>query len=535
MERAPIARTTVPPSVVPFPKPDTVLREAEIEQARRMGLVGLVFNLIGLAFAEIFGGDALATRLFIVALAVGVLYNLGLFWLASKPSRYRTGALYAYFGIALVTNGGVLYYLGVFGPALMMFVLNVYAACLSFGARVARMALVSAITPVALLGGAMAFGVLEDPGLVTATEMLGTIGQLLVVGGFALFMVFTYLQALGVREAMVASLAERDEAVRRASHREALFLEARQELERSLQAGGMGRFTEQTLGSYELGAVLGRGGMGEVYEATHKETGEPAAVKMLLPEMIGRPSFVRRFLREVRLAATLDSPHVVTVLEIGDESAPIPYLAMERLEGEDLAQVLRREVRLPAKEVLELVRQIGQGVRAATDAGIVHRDLKPQNLFRANGDPVRWKILDFGVSKLMGADGTLTQGEPIGTPEYMAPEQALGEDVDVRTDLYALAAIAYRAVTGLRPFEGEDMKRVLVKVVSHMPVQPSRIVAVPGDIDAFFALALAKDPAERFESPERLTEALESALAGRLPQPLRSRADELLTERPWPA
>ncbi len=499
-----------------------------------MGLVGVVFNLIGLVVGQVFEGDALARRLFFIALAVGLFYNLGLFWLASKSSRYRTGGLYAYFGIALVANGGILYYLGVFGPVLMMFVLNVYAACLSFGARVARMALVSAITPVALLGGAMAFGVLEDPGLVTTSGMLGTVGQLLVVGGFALFMVFTYLQALGVRQAMVASLAERDEAVRRASHREALFLEARQELERSLQAGGMGRFTEQTLGSYELGAVIGRGGMGEVYEATHKETGDAAAVKMLLPEMIGRPSFVRRFLREVRLAATLDSPHVVAVLEIGDESAPIPYLAMERLEGEDLAQLLRRKVRLPPKAVLDLVRQVGAGVRAATDAGIVHRDLKPQNLFRTSDDAPRWKILDFGVSKLMGADGTLTQGEPIGTPEYMAPEQALGEEVDLRTDLYALAAIAYRALTGLRPFEGEDMKRVLVKVVSHMPVQPSRLVAVPGDVDAFFAVALAKDADDRFDSPEALADALDAALAGRSSAELRTRAAELLAERPWP-
>jgi len=252
-----------------------------------------------------------------------------------------------------------------------------------------------------------------------------------------------------------------------------------------------------------------------------------------LPEMIGRPSFVRRFLREVRLAATLNSPHVVEVLEVGDESAPIPYLAMERLEGEDLAQLLRREVRLPPDEVLRLVREVGAGVRAANDAGIVHRDLKPQNLFRTSGDPARWKILDFGVSKLMGAEGTLTQGEPIGTPEYMAPEQALSEDVDLRTDLYALAAIAYRALTGLRPFEGEDMKRVLVKVVSHMPLRPGRLVSVNADVDAFFALALAKDPADRFDSPEALTDALAAALRGELPATHRARAAELLAERPW--
>lgn len=531
-ERRPIerSRTVAAPS---FPHPETVLREAEIEQARRMGLVGLVFNVIGLGVAQVLGGDPFARQLFVVALAVGAAYNLGLFWVASAASRYRSGYLYAYFAIALVTNGAVLYYLGVFGAVLMMFVLNVYAACLSFGEKVARVALFSALFPVTLLGGAIALGWMEDPGVIAATDALGTIGQLLVVGAFGLFMLFTYRQALGVRRAMVASLAERDEAVRRASHREALFLEARQELERALDAGGMGRFSDQSLGSFELGAVLGRGGMGEVYEAVHKETGAPAAVKMLLPEMIGRPEFVRRFLREVRMAATLDSPHVVEVLEVGDESAPIPYLAMERLQGEDLAQMLRREVRLPPSAVLELVREVGAGVRAAIDAGIVHRDLKPQNLFRVEGEQPRWKVLDFGVSTLLGAEGTLTRGEPIGTPEYMAPEQALAEAVDHRTDLYALAAIAYRALTGLRPVEGEDMKAILAKVSERMPVQPSRLAPVARDVDAFFAIALAKDPADRFDSPEALVEAFEAALDGRLPDAERARAEALLAARPW--
>ncbi len=534
-ERAPITRerSSAAPSVLPFPEPEAVLRKAEIEQARLMGWVGVVFNVIGLAIAQLFGGDPLAKRLFMIALGIGVAYNLALVWVASSNERYRTGHLYAYFAIALVANCGILYYLGVFGPVLMMFVLNVYAACLSFGAKIARVALVSAIAPVAVIGGAIAIGLLEDPGLITPTEQLDSTGQLLVVGGFALFMIFTFQQALGVRQAMVTSLAERDEAVRRASHREALFLEARQELERALQAGGMGRFTEQTLGSFELGAVLGRGGMGEVYEATHVETGEPAAVKMLLPEMIGRPGFVRRFLREVRLAASLDSPHVVAVLEVGDEAAPIPYLAMERLEGEDLAQILRREVRLRPDAVLDLVRQVGDGVRAATEAGIVHRDLKPQNLFRTDGDPPRWKILDFGVSTLMGADGTLTDGEPIGTPEYMAPEQALGEAVDHRTDLYALAAIAYRALTGLRPFEGTEMKRVLAKVIGQMPVRPTRLAAVPAAVDAFFAIALAKDKDDRFESADALCSAFASALAGELSAEHRERARALLAEHPW--
>ena len=148
----------------------------------------------------------------------------------------------------------------------------------------------------------------------------------------------------------------------------------------------------------------------------HVDGGERATVKMPLPEVIGKPTYVRRFLREVAIAASLDSPHVVRMLEVGDESAPLPYLAMELLKGEDLAQILRRRVRLDPTEVIELLSQIGAGLQVAADAGIVHRDLKPQNLFRAEGARLTWKILDFGVSKLIEAGATLTHGEAIGTP-----------------------------------------------------------------------------------------------------------------------
>lgn len=121
-------------------------------------------------------------------------------------------------------------------------------------------------------------------------------------------------------------------------------------------------------------------------------------MKMLLPEALGRPNAVRRFLREVRIAASLDSPHVVRVFEVGDESAALPYLAMERLRGEDLAELLRRETRLGKSAALDMIRQVGRGLEAAAAAGIVHRDLKPHNVFLT--EERVWKILDFGVSKL---------------------------------------------------------------------------------------------------------------------------------------
>jgi len=220
----------------------------------------------------------------------------------------------------------------------------------------------------------------------------------------------------------------------------------------------------------------------------------------------------------------------VRVLEVGDESAALPYLAMERLSGEDLAQILRREERLEPARVVELVRQVGRGLTVAATAGIVHRDLKPQNLMSADGV---WKILDFGVSKLVEHGGTLTEGEAIGTPHYMAPEQARGGDVDARTDLYALGAIAYRSLTGHPPFKGGSPSEVLLAVISTMPVRPSALAALPRDVDAALALAMAKRPDDRFDSADRLADALEAALAERLDDTLRKRAARLVMIQPW--
>jgi len=518
-------------TTLPLPAPETVLHSAEVEQTRRTAIAGLVFNTIGLVAVPFLGGDGTARAIFAASLALAAGNNAYLLYVASNERRYHERHMIAYLAAATVLNAGVIYYLGVFGPVLVMLVLNLYSACLGYGPRVARVSLVGAMAPVVVLGGSMTAGLMKDPGLATLSPFVGRGAGAVVVVTFMLFLVLVYQQARSARELSMESLRERDEAVRRASHREALFLEARQDLERALNAGGLGRFTDQTLGSYRLGGVLGRGGMGEVYEATHADTGEPAAVKMLLPEALGRPNAVRRFLREVRVAASLKSPHVVRVLEVGDESAPLPYLAMERLSGEDLAQLLRRNTRLGKSAVLDMIRQVGRGLEAATAAGIVHRDLKPHNVFREKGGV--WKILDFGVSKLVDQSGTLTVGEVIGTPQYMAPEQVQGGDVDARTDLYALGAIAYRALTGHSPYRGRDITEILTAVVTDMPLRPSALVRVPRDVDLALALAVAKSPDDRFESGNALAGALEAALAGKLAPDLKQRAQALLAERPW--
>ena len=434
-----------------------------------MGITGVLFNVVAVAGSPLVVGHPVAKRVAVISFAAAAVNNAWLWWAASKAPRYTQRKLIAYFVAASVFNVGIIYFLGVFGPIVAMLVLNVYSACLGYERRIALLTLIGSIAPYAVLAVPIVAGWIGDPGLMSVTSYIGTLGRVLLVASFTAFLCLVYAQARRTREIIVTSLALRDAAVRNASHREALLLEVRRDLENALQAGGLGRFTDQTLGSYKLGAVIARGGMGEVYEAVNVKDGTRAAVKMLLPEVIARGDFVRRFLREVRVAASLDSPHVVRVLEVGDETAPLPYLAMERLEGEDLAQILRKKERLDGAEVIDLVRQVGLGLRTASEAGIVHRDLKPQNLFRTNGSPPTWKILDFGISKLVGPHldgGTLTEGVAVGTPQYMAPEQARGGQVGPAADMYGLGAVAYRALTGFQPFKGTDVADPYIAVAA---------------------------------------------------------------------
>jgi len=511
--------------------PESVLRRLEIEQARNNATTGVLFNTVALIAWPFLDGDPLALKIFIAAVAASLLNNVYR-WFISTEDRYSGTHILIFIAVAMLTNSGVIYYVGVFGPALVIFIIDQYSACLYNGRRIATATLIAGCTPVVILAGLIALGVIEDPGLVTA-HGFAPVSLALLAGLYVLLMITVYTTTLKTRQVTVSSLKELDDAVRLASRREALFLEARQDLEQALRAGGLGRFSDQVLGSFRLGAVLGRGGMGEVYEAVHVETDEPAAVKMLLPEVLSRPDYVRRFMREVRIAQSLDSPHVVEVLEVGDESAPLPYLAMERLRGENLAQILRRKRRLHGAELLQLVRQVALGIGAATEAGIVHRDLKPQNLFRTSSGAGVWKILDFGISKYADGAATLTGAQVLGTPHYMAPEQA-GGDVDSRADVYGLAAVAYRAITGRQPFVGSDFTAIIVDVVSKMPVKPTSIATdVHRDIDLALAIGLAMDPGRRFATAAELADAIDAALRGKLGGPLRSRARALLREIPW--
>lgn len=239
------------------------------------------------------------------------------------------------------------------------------------------------------------------------------------------------------------------------------------------------------------------------------------------------------------------------VLEAGDAPDGSPYLAMELLEGNDLAALLRDRGRFELDEVVELVSQVASGLAAAEDAGVVHRDLKPQNIFCVDGTTGgaaasvspnakrgtrtkrTWKILDFGVSKITDSTGTLTQGAIVGTPSYMSPEQARGDEVDTRADVFALGAIVYRALTGRPAFTGANGVATLDNVMHVQPVRPREGVELTEDVERVLALALAKDKARRFPSARTFASALSDAARQRLDDRFRRAADELLAEHPW--
>jgi serine/threonine-protein kinase len=223
-----------------------------------------------------------------------------------------------------------------------------------------------------------------------------------------------------------------------------------------------------------------------------------------------------RFEREAIAAARLRSPNVVTVIDHGVWEG-VPYIAMELLEGEDLSVRLRRVGCLSPRETVSIVAQVARALTRAHAAGLVHRDLKPANIFLVRDDDREIaKVLDFGVAKLdsrAGVDEMTTTGAVLGTPHYMSPEQAQGaKNLDHRSDLWALAVVAYRCLTGLLPFDSEALGELFVRIIMRPLPVPSQVAPVPPGLDAWWLRAASRDPAMRFQSARELADALALAL-----------------------
>lgn len=260
-------------------------------------------------------------------------------------------------------------------------------------------------------------------------------------------------------------------------------------------------------GKYALVAKLGQGGMGSVWRAEHIQLRSPVAVKLIDAQIVENPEALARFMREAQSAAALRSPHVVQILDYGADRG-VPYIAMELLEGESLAQRLLRVGRLAPGQAAHILTHVGRAIGKAHEAGVVHRDLKPDNIFIChNDDEEVAKVLDFGIAKSSsGAFGVPTgsatrTGAILGTPYYMSPEQAEGtKSVDHRTDVWALGVIAYECLVGQRPFESEALGGLLLAICTRPLPVPSQLADVPAGFDAWFAKACARDLSERFQS-----------------------------------
>lgn len=276
-------------------------------------------------------------------------------------------------------------------------------------------------------------------------------------------------------------------------------------------------------GRYELERLLARGGMGAVWVAHDYQTGDSVAVKFLGSE--AGPHHVARFEREAEVCDKLRSKHVVRVLSHGVDGDR-RYLAMELLRGESLSSLLRRHAKLSLSESCQLVQDIADALAPAHAAGIVHRDLKPQNFFLSlDEEGVRTlKLLDFGVAKELAEAGDMTEsGVIIGSPSYMSPEQAYGvRHVDQRSDLWSVAVILYRVLTGHRPWDGEVALELLYRICTEPAPPPSTYEPRLGPkIDAFFDKAFAKDPQARFATVEELAhEFIRAASTPSSPPPL---------------
>ncbi|MET8950517.1 Stk1 family PASTA domain-containing Ser/Thr kinase [Streptomyces sp. NPDC004393] len=271
-------------------------------------------------------------------------------------------------------------------------------------------------------------------------------------------------------------------------------------------------------GRYELGHVLGRGGMAEVYLAHDTRLGRTVAVKTLRADLARDPSFQARFRREAQSAASLNHPAIVAVYDTGEDyidGVSIPYIVMEYVDGSTLRELLHSGRKLLPERAMEMTIGILQGLEYAHRSGIVHRDIKPANVMLTRNGQV--KVMDFGIARAMGDSGmTMTQtAAVIGTAQYLSPEQAKGEQVDARSDLYSTGCLLYELLTVRPPFVGDSPVAVAYQHVREEPQPPSVFdPEITPEMDAIVLRALVKDPDYRYQSADEMRQDIEACLDG---------------------
>ena len=281
-------------------------------------------------------------------------------------------------------------------------------------------------------------------------------------------------------------------------------------------------FQSAVAGRYSLERELGRGGMGVVYLAREVRLDRPVAIKLLPPSKASDPKLRERFLREARTAAKLSHPNIIPIHAV-EEIGGFVFFAMAYIEGETLTERVRRRGPLAPAEASRVLRDVAWALAYAHGQGVIHRDVKPDNILLENNGRVL--VADFGIASVVAGAGALSTGEVVGTPEFMSPEQALGEAVDARSDLYSLGIVGYFACSAALPFEADKATDVLAKQVTE-PAPPLSAVAplVPRRLAQAIDRCLAKEPADRPDGPAALAEQLSHALEQRRELPVALRA-----------
>ncbi len=273
---------------------------------------------------------------------------------------------------------------------------------------------------------------------------------------------------------------------------------------------------------YHVVKKLGEGGMGQVYLAEHVKMGRRSAIKVMNPSMVHDPDAVARFNREASNASRIAHPNVCAIYDFGETPDGLIYLAMEFIEGEPLTDLLEREGALPLERAASIFLQTAEALQAAHDLGIVHRDLKPDNIMltrRKSGDVV--KVVDFGIAKAVGGDEAgqkvTKTGLVVGTPEFMSPEQLSGDTLDGRSDLYSLALVFYRMLSGKLPFEATTVQETMIKRLTDEPTTLAAArpdLTFPPGLQPVLDTALARTPAERYQTVAKFAADI-AAITGR--------------------
>ncbi len=292
-------------------------------------------------------------------------------------------------------------------------------------------------------------------------------------------------------------------------------------------------------GRYVMEGVLGQGGMGVVYRSKHVVLGKPLAIKVLKADVSKDQEIMQRFRQEAQSASAIGSQHIIDISDFGQLPDGSTYFVMELLDGQELTKAIEKGP-IPAERVVHIAKQLCDALGAAHERGIVHRDMKPDNVFlvKRGKNPDFVKVLDFGIAKVGGANSKLTRaGQVFGTPHYMSPEQCSGQQVDHRTDIYAMGVILYEMACGRVPFDADNLMGILTKHIYEQPIPPHTLpppINVPAGLEAVILKCLAKQADARYQSMAEVRADLEAFEKGQTPHAVVEAVDRKTAPLPDP-